>query len=114
LYIDEKTTIRPPERKACRVSKKKKDQKHNAARDPVRDLGREFVSKKIKTAIKNRFGLPEDCMVFRVPQFGETKERMVTCGTVVLVNLAGNKLICVARFNKEVRLNWASLVLTLC
>ena len=52
-------------------------------------------------------------MVFRVPQFDESKEKVVTCGTVVLVNLAGNKLICVARFNKEVKLNWASLVHTL-
>ena len=52
-------------------------------------------------------------MVFRVPQYGEAKEKVVTCGTVVLVNLAGNKLICVARFDKEVKLNWASRVLTL-
>jgi hypothetical protein len=94
--------------KAARTAefkKKKNAQKHGAERDPVRDAAREVVNKKIATGIKKRFGLPEDCTVFRVPQFGQgdkRRDRVVTFGTVVLVNLSGNKLICVARFNVEV------------
>jgi hypothetical protein len=91
--------------RAAEFKKKKKAQKHASYRDPVRDAGREIVNKKIATGIKQRFGLPENCTVFRIPQFGQgdkRKDRVVTFGTVVLVNLAGNKLICVARFNIEV------------
>ena len=98
--------------KMVEYQKRKKAQQHNAQRDPVRDVGREHVSQRIKAGIKDRFGLPEDCDVFRVPQFGNRKERVVTYGTVVLVNLAGNKLICVARFNKEVKSLELSVVST--
>lgn len=94
--------------------RKKRARKHNAERDTVRDAGRDVVNKKIATGIKARFGLPDDCTVFRVPEFGEGEQRVVTFGTIVLVNLAGNKLICVARFNKEVISNCDIVVFTLC
>jgi hypothetical protein len=96
---------KPKAARTAEFKKKKNAQKHASQRDPVRDAAREVVNKRIATGIKKRFGLPDDCTVFRVPQFGQRdrrKDRVVTFGTVVLVNLSGNKLICVARFNIEV------------
>lgn len=80
---------------------RKRQQCKNETRDPVRDEGREVVHKKVDSSIRTRLGLPEDCQIFRVAQFGARKIRPVNRGTVVLVNLAANKLICVARFNHE-------------
>lgn len=81
---------------------KKRAQQHNATRDFQRDARREVVNMKVDADIRERFGLPEDCQIFRVAEFGARKKRPVNRGTVVLVNLAANKLICVARFNHEV------------
>lgn len=100
-----KQAVKRAEYKAARNAKYKqaKNKKlHQKNREAVRSETREVVSKKIDSGIRGRFGLPEDCEVFRVPQFGQRKIREVTRGTVVLVNLAAKKLICVVRFNHEV------------
>ncbi|RYE19298.1 MAG: hypothetical protein EOP45_12860 [Sphingobacteriaceae bacterium] len=78
--------------------KQEKNKKlYHTHREAVRSETREVVSKRIDSGIRVRFGLPDHCEVFRVLQFGQGKIREVTRGTVVLVNLAANKLICVVR-----------------
>lgn len=99
----QKQAIKRAEYKAGRNAKykeQKKQELREAERSQTRT--REIVSERIEGGIRVRFGLPDDCVVFRVPQFGKRSIREVSRGTVVLVNLAANKLICVARFNLEV------------